>query len=114
MSEEEFVSDLEGGGDNTTWNNSNCTQVLWTHSPDVVQACKFWMQGVLLCAVGFVGMLGNAVSRIELLPGVKPAVCEKWKIWTPVQRCDQISFEAEKTRISFSVNLINLRCKFKP
>ena len=41
-------------------NESLCSNML---VPDHVgEACKFWMQGVLLCVVGFVGFLGNAVS----------------------------------------------------
>jgi hypothetical protein len=32
-------------------------------SNDLSNGCQFWMQGVLLCVVGFGGVIGNSVTK---------------------------------------------------
>ena len=40
-------------------NSTLCSNLL---SNDFSNGCQFWMQGVLLCVVGFGGVIGNSVS----------------------------------------------------
>ena len=40
-------------------NSTLCSNLL---SNDFSNGCQFWMQGVLLCVVGFGGVVGNSVS----------------------------------------------------
>ena len=43
--------------------DSNSTLCSHLSSDDFSTGCQFWMQGVILCCVGFGGVIGNSVSR---------------------------------------------------
>ena len=48
--------------------DSNSTLCSNLSSDDFSTGCQFWMQGVILCCVGFGGVIGNSVSQKQKLP----------------------------------------------
>ena len=54
------------GSDGDAFDDDDGNSTLCSHlsSDDFSNGCQFWMQGIILCCVGFGGILGNSVSRI--------------------------------------------------
>ena len=54
---------IGGGSDVDDFDDEN-NSTLCSHlsSDDFSNGCQFWMQGIILCCVGFGGILGNSVS----------------------------------------------------
>ena len=53
------------GSDGDAFDDDDGNSTLCSHlsSDDFSNGCQFWMQGIILCCVGFGGILGNSVSR---------------------------------------------------
>ena len=54
------------GSDGDAFDDDDGNSTLCSHlsSDDFSNGCQFWMQGIILCCVGFGGILGTSVSRI--------------------------------------------------